>query len=79
MHYTAGRSASQPTNDRNSRRWTTLAGLELELLLVSMLALIASLFDQRLSTETARAEAIRQSEERFAPGAKCINIIAVVA
>jgi len=60
MHYTAMAAVSfgQPTNRWNSRRWTTLlVGIGIATLVILMLALIASLFDQRLSTETARAEA----------------------
>jgi len=35
----------------------------------------ASFFDQRLSTETARAEVIAKVKSASAPGAKCIHIL----
>jgi diguanylate cyclase (GGDEF)-like protein/PAS domain S-box-containing protein len=72
MHYTAMAAVSfQPTNQSmappsHAMDNSLLAvGVGIATLVILTLALIASFFDQRLSTETARAEAFRQSEQRF--------------
>jgi len=81
MHYTAmaavsfwptNQSMEQPSVDNFAR-----VGIGIATLVILMLALIASLFDQRLSTETARAEAIRR--RALPPLVQNASNIAVVA
>ncbi len=72
MHYTAmaavnfkptGQLVVQPYNGMNK---SLLAmGIGIATLIILILAVLACLFELRVSKETARAEALRQSEERF--------------
>lgn len=87
MHYTGMAAANfQPTNQpvayssRAMDNSLLATGIAIATIVILTLALISSLFDQRLSVETARAEALRQSEERF----RCLvqnasDIITIVA
>ena len=55
-------------------------GIGIATLVILMLAVLACLLERRISVETARAEALRQSEERFRSLVQnASNIIAVVA
>jgi PAS domain S-box-containing protein len=72
MHYTAMAAVSFRRNQQlvgvaDKVINNTLLGIAVAVatLVVLTLALLSSMFDQRLSAETARAEALRQSEERF--------------
>jgi len=88
MHYTAMAAVSFKYNQQLTIENTaqvidnTLLGIAIAVatLVVLMLALVSSTFDQRLSAETARAEALRQSEERFRSLVQnASDIIAVIA
>lgn len=72
MHYTAMAAVRFKYNQqfvRNADKIidNALLGVAIAVatLVVLILALVSSMFDQRLSAETARTEALRQSEERF--------------
>jgi len=72
MHYTAMAAVSfQPTNLLGVQLFHAMdnsllgVGIGIATLVILALALLTSLFDRRISIETARAEALRQSEECF--------------
>lgn len=71
-HYTAMAAVSfKPTDQlvlqssRGMNNSLLRTGIGIATLVILTLVVLTSFFDQRLSTETARAEALRQSEERF--------------
>lgn len=72
MHYTAmaavnfkptGQLVVQPYNGINKS--LLAVGIGIATLIILILAVLACFFEWRVSNETARAEALRQSEERF--------------
>lgn len=72
MHYTAMAAASfQPNHQLEVQPFHAVnhsllaVGIGIATLVILALALLTSLFDRRIGIETARAEALRQSEERF--------------
>ncbi|MUL36637.1 MHYT domain-containing protein [Gloeocapsopsis dulcis] len=86
MHYTAMAAVSFKHNQQfvggTDIIDNTLLGIAVAVatLVVLILALMSSMFDQRLSAETARAEVLRQSEERFRSLVQnASDIIAVIA
>jgi len=71
-HYTAMAAVSfKPTSEsvvgsfHTTNNSLLAIGIGIATLVILTLALLTSVFDQRISVETARAEALRQSEERF--------------
>jgi len=72
------RSVSQPPHTMDSSLLAFEIGIAT--LVILGVAVLASLFDQRISAETARAEALSQSEERFRSLVQnSSNVIAVIA
>jgi PAS domain S-box-containing protein len=87
MHYIAMAAVSfKPTNQLEAQSSYAIdnpllaIGISIATLVILALALLASLFDRRISIETARAETVRQSEERFRSFVQnSSDIIAVVS
>lgn len=74
----ADQSVVQPSHGIDHSLLAT--GIGIATLVILMLAVLASLFEQRFSAETAKAEALRQSEERFRSLVQnASDIIAVMA